>query len=117
MIEHFLEPIFEEWLKMAILKKVIHYSFSEFDRLNKPTFQTRGWAWADPLKDIQANILAIKAGLKTASQVVSELGYDYEDILLQLKREKELREKLGITTISDAEILEILSNIAKTQKE
>jgi capsid protein len=67
--------------------------------------------WVDPLKDMQANVLAIKAGLKTASQVVSEMGYDYEEILLQLKREKELREKYGITTISDAEILEAISKI------
>ena len=111
LIEHFLTPVFENWLEMTLLKSIMPLNFRDFDRLNKPTFQTRGWEWVDPLKDMQANILAIKAGLKTASQVVSEMGYDYEEILLQLKREKDLREQYGITTLSDAEILEAISKI------
>ena len=111
LIEHFLTPVFENWLEMALLSGILPFNFSDFDRLNSPAFQTRGWDWVDPLKDMQANILAIKAGLKTASQVVSEMGYDYEEILLQLKREKDLREKYGITTLSDAEILEALSKV------
>jgi len=111
LIEHFLTAVFENWLEMALLNKVLPFKFDDFERLNSPTFQTRGWDWVDPLKDMQANVLAIKAGLKTASQVVSEMGYDYEEILLQLKREKEMREKYGITTISDAEILEAISKI------
>jgi len=116
LIDHFLMPVFENWLEMALLGGIMPLNFSDFDRLNNPTFQTRGWDWVDPLKDMQANILAIKAGLKTSSQVVSEMGYDYEEILLQLKREKDLREKYGITTISDAEILEAISK-AKGEDE
>jgi lambda family phage portal protein len=111
LIEHLLNFVFENWLEMSLLSRAIPLNFADFERLNSPTWITRGWEWVDPLKDMQANVLAIKAGLKTASQVVSEMGYDYEEILLQLKREKELREKYGITTISDAEILEAISKI------
>jgi len=109
--EHFLNIVFENWLEMALLSGAIDIPFREFSRVNKPSWQFRGWEWVDPLKDMQANILAIKAGLKTASDVVSQMGFDYEEILMQLKREKDLREKYGITTISDAEILEALSKV------
>jgi len=109
--EHFLDRVFENWLEMALLSGNLNLSFKDFNRLNNPTWQFRGWEWVDPLKDMQANILAIKAGLKSASDVVSQMGFDYEEVLLQLKREKDLREKLGITTLSDAEILEAISKI------
>lgn len=38
-----------------------------------------GWAWVDPQKEIQADLMAIDAGLKTATQVVEERGGVFAD--------------------------------------
>jgi capsid protein len=62
----------------------------------------------DPLKDMQSNILAVKEGLKTHTQIASEMGMDIEELYQQIAKEKELRAKYGITTISEAELLQLL---------
>ncbi|MDR1451662.1 MAG: hypothetical protein LBI57_04935 [Helicobacteraceae bacterium] len=50
------------------------------------------------MKDTNSAILAINAGLKTASSVVAEGGLDIEETYQQLAIEATMREKLGITT-------------------
>ena len=53
--------------------------------------------WVDPLKDVQAGILGIGAGLTNrAKLIVSEQGGDYEEVFEQLAEEnKELAEEAG----------------------
>jgi len=70
----------------------------KYEKFNAATWQPRGWAWVDPVKDFQASIMAINAGLKTASSVAAEQGMDIEDVYLQLAQEQAMREKLGIKT-------------------
>ena len=111
LIEHLLDDVFANWLEMALLKGVINLPYSKYKKFNNPKWMPRGFAWVDPLKDMQANILAVKEGLKTHSQIAAEMGMDLEELYQQIAREKELRKKYGITTLSDAQILEMLENI------
>ncbi len=51
----------------------------------------------DPLKDVKAATEAINNGLDSRSRVISErLGRDFEDVLDDLQREKELMAERGI---------------------
>ena len=111
MIEHFMTPIYEEWLKMSLLTGAVALPFTKFDKFNNPNWLPRAFAWVDPLKDTTANILAVKEGFKTMAQIASENGQDLEEIYQQLAREKDLREQYKITTLGDAQLLEILSSI------
>ena len=106
IIEHFMKPVFTDWLEMQLLTQNIKLPFAKFDKFNQPLFIPRSFAWVDPLRDNQANALAIKEGLKTATQVASEQGADIEELYQQLSYEKELRKKYGIITASDAEIIQ-----------
>jgi capsid protein len=38
------------------------------------------WDWVDPLKDIQAQVLAIEAGITSRRKVVEATGYDIEEV-------------------------------------
>ncbi|MBW6495999.1 MAG: phage portal protein, partial [Burkholderiaceae bacterium] len=38
------------------------------------------WDWVDPLKDIQAQVLAMEAGITSRRKVVEATGYDVEEI-------------------------------------
>ena len=38
------------------------------------------WDWVDPLKDIQAQVLAMEAGIISRRKVVQATGYDVEEI-------------------------------------
>ncbi|MDD5212245.1 MAG: phage portal protein [Sulfuricurvum sp.] len=98
MIETLCDKIYERWLEYALLTKNLPLPIEKYDKFNAATWQARGWAWVDPLKDMQASILAINAGLKTAASVAAEQGGDIEDIYLQLSQEAAMREKLGIKT-------------------
>jgi capsid protein len=62
-------------------------------------YQPRRWAWVDPQKDGAANKLAIDERLKSRSQVMREMGDDPESTWMEIQREEQLLEKLGIQPI------------------
>ena len=95
--DSFLVPVFEEWLKMILLKPDINLPADKYDKFNEPTFVGRRWPWVDPLKDIQANKLAIEQGLKTRQQIISEQGGDFMDVVEALRYEQEILQQYGIT--------------------
>ena len=109
--EHFHQVIFEEWLKMALLKQAIRLPQSGYDRWVNVKWQPRGWQWVDPLKDAMSNIKEIEAGTNTASDIAASKGKDLEEIYAELKREKELRDKYGIKTNYDLSVIEIIDKI------
>lgn len=115
LAENLLDDVFADWLDMALLTQAIPLPYYKYDKFNKPTWMFRGFSWVDPLKDMQANILAVKEGLKTHSQIASEMGMDIEELYQQLQKERELREKYGITTMSEAELSKIICETIKNE--
>ena len=101
LIDSFMKPMFENWLEMQLLSQSINLPFSKYDKFNQPLFISRGFSWVDPAKDVKANTEAINEGLKTATQVLSEQGLDIEEVYAQLAKEKELRQKYNIETITE----------------
>lgn len=104
-IEQFCQPVFDEWLDKALIRGALGGAkplpHSKNEKFNAPSWNVRGWQWVDPLKDSIANIDAIKMGLKTRQMVLSEQGFDLEDVLEQLKQEKALVEQYGLTVDTD----------------
>lgn len=96
MIEHFCNPVFENWLLMAITTNKVPIQASEFDKFNKPIWRPRGWAWVDPLKDNHANQIALEQKTKSRSQIIAEQGLDIEELFKQLVFEEELAKKYGL---------------------
>ncbi|PLW98842.1 MAG: phage portal protein, partial [Marinilabiliales bacterium] len=95
--EHFHEPVFELWLSNSCLTKKLPFSLDRLDKLSDVYFQGKRWPWVDPLKDVNANIAAIKNGLKSRSAVVNESGSDIEDVFDQLAMETDLAADKGLT--------------------
>ena len=56
----------------------------------------RGWGWVDPMKEVQSSKEAIRAGLKTQSQVIAEMGGDLEELLMARKNEIDMAKELGL---------------------
>lgn len=98
LIETLLEPVFTDWLEMAMLAGELGtLPFSKLAKFNAPEFIGRRWAWVDPLKDITASILEIQAGLNTATSVLAEKGRDLEETYEQLAEEKLLAQQYNLT--------------------
>ena len=96
MIQHFMLPIYEQWLSMQLLKNTMNQDMTQYESLLEVRWQAKSWNWVDPLKDIKASVEAINAGIKTRSEVISEQGGDIEDVYAQLKYEQDLAIENGL---------------------
>lgn len=96
-VRAFLRPAFNAWLSEALLSGAIAVSARDLDRIRRgATWQPRGFPWVDPLKDIQAGLAEVAAGLNTLTNLCAENGRDFEDILRVRKRENDLAAQYGV---------------------
>ncbi len=99
IISYTLNPIFETWLDTMVmagrLKSInpVAY-FKNRQKFIKPKWITPAREWVDPLKDMKAIELELALGLTTKSEVIASRGKDFEEVLLQKKREKELEKQI-----------------------
>lgn len=65
-----------------------------------PKWKTPRWDWVDPLKDVMADILEVRAGLNSRANKVAERGEDIDDINEELMKEQgvDSPEKLVLDT-------------------
>lgn len=97
VIESFLSPVFEAWFKMAVLSGEIRLPFGVSpETAMVHEWEPRGFPWVDPLKDVQAQVTAIQAGLDTRSRVMAERGLNFQDNAKALKEEQDLLKALGL---------------------
>lgn len=95
-IDSFMTPVFEGWLETNILNGSLNLPIGKLDKFNAPQFMPRRWAWVDPERDINAQIKAIDARLKSKRAVISETGGDIEDTLREIVQDEELETQLGV---------------------
>lgn len=99
-IEYFCEPIFQKWLRMALLTVLKDVQLSEVQR-EQISWKPRGWDWVDPLKDAQAIVLKLRAGLITYADALATLGLDFEETMTERAMEQAFIEALGIQLETD----------------
>lgn len=95
-IDSLITPVFEAWLETSILNGTLNLPMAKFDKFNSPQFMPRRWAWVDPSKDIDAQVKAIDARLKSKRAVIAETGGDIEDTLREIAQDDELETELGV---------------------
>ena len=97
VIEHFVNPIFKAWLEMAISSGYINLPISKFDKFaNAINYIPRSFAWIDPLKEMQSNVLGLQNGTITYSDISAAYGRDTEELFEQHQKEVELAKQYGI---------------------
>jgi lambda family phage portal protein len=98
MLTHFLQPLYEIWIEMAVLSGALSLPDFELRREKylAPRWTPRGWSWVDPAKEIRATIDAIDAGLTTLTQEIAKQGGDIEETLKARANELNLAKSLGI---------------------
>jgi lambda family phage portal protein len=75
-------PIWARWMETAVLAGALdlpEYAAAP-GRYRPVQWIPPRWDWVDPLKDIQAQVLAIEAGLSSRRKAVEATGYDLEEI-------------------------------------
>lgn len=103
MVFQFCRPTWKAWLQQAALAGAIP---ADQYRRNRADFEavewcTPRWSWVDPLKDIQAEVKAIRAGLTSRAASVAERGFDAEEIDAQNAMDQQRADKLGLAYDTD----------------
>lgn len=97
-IEDLCEPIFERWLKFALLSGQVALPVKQLQQyIDGATWQGRRWSWVDPLKDINAAVVAIENRLESRTGVVSDRGGDFETLLDEIEEEERQAEEKGVS--------------------
>ena len=99
-IDHFLMPVFNEFMDVAILSNALKIDtgkyFKDKKQFIKHKFITSGWDWIDPLKEAKANESALNTQQSTLAEIISNKGGDWKETMEQIARENAYAEKLGI---------------------
>ncbi len=98
LIEHFCHRVFQHWLDVSMTTGAVKLSIRDRERV-RDTWRPRGWDWVDPLKDVQAAILAINNGLDSRTDYCDERGEVLEDVIVRLGKEKKLMQQEGIAMV------------------
>lgn len=102
-VTDFCQPVFEQWLAEAVaLGRIDAPGFFD-DAVKRAAWSTADWRnetshFLDPVKETQAMILRLNAGLSTYAQEISEAtGQDFYDVIGTLAQERELVNQLPPT--------------------
>ncbi len=88
-------PIWERWLETAVLADALE--LPDMNLARAVHWIPPRWDWVDPLKDIQAQLLAIEAGLMSRRKAVEATGYDIEEIDRENAADAERAAELGLS--------------------
>lgn len=89
LIDHFLEPVYREWLSWAVLTgQVVIPDYAEDpERYQEAVWIPPGWEWIDPLKEANANAKALETGQTTLQKICAARGEDWRELMEQRARE------------------------------
>jgi len=89
LINKVLKKIYVTWLKNEMLtNNSLNLPFSQFDDIACARYIPQKPISLDPLKDIQANVALLDAGLASKTQIISEMGGDPRIVFEDIEKEQ-----------------------------
>lgn len=98
VIHQFVRPTWERFVTAAVLSGAIDAPDFEtrMDDYLAAEFYPPAQAWVDPLKDQEADALAVASGFKSRRQVVAGQGYDVEVLDAEIAADHAREKALGL---------------------
>lgn len=109
-IEAFLDIVYQDWMGLALLNSALTMPngaplpAAKRDKFLAHQWQGRRWQWVDPVKDINASLIAIRAGLTSPYAIASQMGLDLDDVMADLARANAAAAKAGLPSYAAAQI-------------
>ena len=101
IVYQFCRPVWRRWIEAALLSGALPKQ-GDVAPYYDAKWIPPGFAWVDPLKDIKAQIMAVRAGFKSRAEVVSEQGYDAEAIDREIAADNARARELGLSYDTDS---------------
>ena len=98
MVYQLCRLVYARWMDAAVLSGALDLPGFEANRsrLLAADWLPTKWDWVDPLKDANAEIAQIEAGLKSRGQAIAERGYDAEQVDREIAAERARERALGL---------------------
>jgi capsid protein len=97
-IHQLCRPVRAAWLDMAVLAGVIE--LPDYASRRREFLRTRwvpqGWAYIQPVQDVQARMLEVNAGFASRSEMCLRTGYDAEAVDAENAADAQRARKLGL---------------------
>ena len=103
IIENVLERVFSEWLTFANMHGILDIPEDIFeDVCDAAFFKSKRWPFTDMLREVQALILKLDAGLISPQQAQDEMpdGISFEDLVAQRAEAQECLEAHGLPSLA-----------------
>ena len=99
IVPQFCDPVWRRFVTLAVLSGAIEAPdfYSNPDAYLSADWLPPAFDWVDPKKDLEAELLAIGAGIKSRAQSVAETGADVEEVDRQIAADHAREQKLGLT--------------------
>ena len=100
-IEQVASPVFLAWLASFLRFTASNpYIGADYERLAEHEFRGRTWEWVDPMKDVNAAVIAVEHGWKTDAQIAADYGTDLDENIAEAKRVNPRKTAAGLLTAS-----------------
>jgi lambda family phage portal protein len=97
LTDHFVRPIYEEWLSSAMEIDSFGIPVRQYDKFaTMAQFRGKSWSWVDPQKEMNAAIMGLKNGVLSLQDVASNYGKDVEELMAQISRDKDVAAQFDI---------------------
>lgn len=116
MVPQFCQPSAAYFIRQAVLSGTLNIKDFQSDprKYLRIKWCIDGWAWVDPLKDVMAEKVAMRSGLKSRAESASERGRDVEEVDAEIASDNERSDKAGL--IFDTDPRQQAANGAARQK-
>lgn len=101
-IDNLCRPVFDGWVPNAWVFGQLSTALMPSGYMASATWQPRGWTWVDPLKDVQAAVMAKNNRLTDTQTIVGQQGYDMVDIYENHAREQAVAVENGVPLVGGA---------------
>ncbi|CCG07351.1 phage portal protein [Pararhodospirillum photometricum] len=95
-------PTHRQWMAAAVLSGAVRPPRSMTERdLLRVKWVPQGWSYIHPVQDVQSQQMAVRNGFKSRAEVVSEQGYDAEQIDAEQAADNARADAVGLSYDSD----------------
>lgn len=102
LVYGFCQPVWDGFVDANVMAGLVDLSSDvDLTTLYDCTHTGPSMPWVDPLKEIDAQILAFKWGFRSRSNIIRERGGKPDQVNLEILRDEQERERLGIELIGD----------------
>lgn len=98
LMDYWLQPIYALWFEEAVNAGEIEAPgfYANKYAYTRAKFIFGGRGWVDPVKEAQAAVMRMEAGLSTLEKECAEQGDDYEEVMDQLAVERAMKLARGL---------------------